>query len=348
VKQHLRDGALAATSHELYDVVRNVDCLSGERNEHKCSGADPVVFDPSHTLDEFEKYVLCQIRRHVALDVHVRYDHAAELVEKMQQIKECVRIYRTCVYVTHASTQADAVGALLVLQRLRNGGEFELLEFGLGKCTFPPTFATTEKSWEWITRIGRSAFTSAQEVPDLTGLKNLTTIGDRAFFNARGAPNLRGLANLTTIGRGAFFNARGAPTLSGLVNLTTIGERAFISAEGTPNLSGLAKLTTIGDYAFVAAKGTPILNGLTSLTTIGRGAFYNALAVPDFTGLTSLTTIEYCAFYSAEGKVTLRNLPNLTTIEPNAFYSVAEEERSNVPKLTNIGDWAFGNGPVIS
>ena len=167
--------------------------------------------------------------------------------------------------------------------------------------------------------IGENAFAECSKLNSVQLPANEIVVEDFAFYGTGNLTSID-LSKVTSVGHYAFCDS--AVKTVDLSSAKEIGIGAFYAATSMRDLI-LADQVVIGDYAFaLASVKTVTLNGD---AVLGEGAFY---------GCTAMTSFDFA---------------NLTgTIPAYAFYGCSALTEVVAPKITEIGESAFGDCYALS
>lgn len=172
---------------------------------------------------------------------------------------------------------------------------------------------------EGISVIKSKAFTSCENLEELTFLVDSVDIGDYAFDSCGSIDEVELPNDIGIIKPGVFFNCNGLKSVKLPDNVSTISEYAFYGCSQLKNID-LEKVYEIGDYAF---------QGCRKLKTAYFDGQIKKIGVSAFDGCSSLNML---------------NLSTADTIGENAFCNCKSLSSVIIPAtVKTIGEGAFMN-----
>ncbi len=172
-------------------------------------------------------------------------------------------------------------------------------------------------------------------VPNLSGLENLSTIGGNLRVeNNNSLENLNGLEQLTQINSSILLqNNPELISLMGLENLTTVlGDFTIDNNPSITNINSLQSLTFTGARLLVARNDQlPNLVGLENLNSVGELSIDDNQTLTSLEGLTSLTEVNGNFSINANFNLyDISSLTNINIIEGNLSITNTRTETLNV------------------
>ena len=186
------------------------------------------------------------------------------------------------------------------------------------------------------------AFTSRNDIINVSLPNGLTTIGALAFYDCRALTNITIPDGVTIIDQEAFSGCwaltgvsipnsvtsirdnafEGCKSLTGITipdGVTSISSGVFLACYGLTNVTIPNSVTYIDEDAFRACRGLLSITIPNSVTGIGAYAFQDCDSLRDVTIPCSMTSISKYTFFDCPSLTTITIPDSVTSIEYNAF-----------------------------
>lgn len=195
-----------------------------------------------------------------------------------------------------------------------------------------------------VKAIGEVAFSSNEDITEVTIPEGVESIGAEAFLNC---PNLEFVDipdSVTTIEELTFFMCENLEEVSLGDGITTIEENAFYGCSSLENISLPEGLEEVGPHAFMECQGLEEIAIPDGVTTIGTEAFRNCVTLEEITIPSSVQEFGE-ALFEGTNEMTIvcdKDSPAYSYAQANGFTSEVQE----VTKPTNTPTKAPTKAPT--
>ena len=170
---------------------------------------------------------------------------------------------------------------------------------------------------------------------------NYGFIGDCAFCNCEKLEHIDIPFRFTSIGESAFTNCSSLTEILMHIDVTSIGDGAFKNCSSLTGIYIPDGVREIGIGTFYNCSSLADIIMPDSVTRIWELAFYNCDSLTEITIPENVEWIRYKAFMDCDNLSCVTVSDSTTKIEWWVFDSCKNLKTANIPKNTEIGEYAF-------